>query len=1333
MRPFLKTLLFAGLLMAARALYAQETAFADVSIKGMSTDKELAPDGFGNTLVWGTFDHIGGKYKGRLLRLTPDGIPDPSFKPLFADFYILDVVPLPDGKLLVRTRLTTVNGVLVKDLIRLNHDGSFDDTFDAAVDPIHQMHVQSDGKIIVVESKNVVTPESVYRLNADGTLDATFSFDGRVMGNARMVIGPGDEIYYEEEGRIHKFNPDGSIDDSFYTGTGVEGGHIQTLAPQPDGKLIIGGMFTGYNGIERNSILRLNPDGQVDMSFDAGNGPNWVITSIVTRSNGNILVAGPFRKFNDQATGLLELTDDGSIYKVIGTTPDAHNIWSVFEGPDEKITCSGSFFEINSVPRFGVARFNPDYSLDETFVPQISENQTGVFEVRPDGSVVLASGESVSGVQTGERFYPGLVAELNSDGGLNDAFNPPIPADAAHYVYQILLQPDGKVILGGVVTRWNAPTLMRLNTDGTVDNTFAIGTGPTANSYSQLPTALAEHDGLIYVGGPFTQFNGTPTTSLVALNQDGSIAKTFHLPASSQVLDIDFQSDGKILVMGYFNFPTGMLGLVRLSPDGNLDNTFTVAVSGQPLEAIAVDKNDRIYVAGSPIVVDGVTTWNDIIRLTPAGELDTSFDTSDAFPGNASAQIKLLVLPNNDLAVGGYFHVYQYEHSPGFILLDSTAKRIPTTPSFGSFSSVSDLAFSNGSIYLCGRLLSPNYTSVRALAKIAVDSVRAPGQLSIAVQKTGVFEMTWADMSSNEAGFVLERSDNGTNFLPIDTVDMNVSSATDNNIVAFRKYFYRVRAFDNMMSSEYSNTVSAVWESAPSGSLNLSIAQAAPAHFVLSWSGEVIHHSGFIIEKRSGANDFVPIDTVDASTANASITENGNGIFSYRIEAFNSQGRIYSNIVSAPLAPAGAIALEITFVETEKYLLSWSGSIANQYGFYVQHKTGDQPFESIDSVSAETFDLVVREVDSQPDLYRVVAYNASGEVYSNEVTIAEPFPSGTLTLSIAQSAPRRFILLWSGEVVNHHGFVVQKSVDNGDFLPIDTVDISISETAIVEEKDASLRYRVAAFNSVGQIYSNAVSAPLKPMGVLTLQVMLIQPGEYALAWSGNIVNQYGFYVQHKTGDQPFESIDSVSAGTFDFTVTDLDGHPDLYRIVAYNPNGKIFSNEVMPSAPSGELILAAEQPARREFRLAWFSNMKDYLGFIIERSQTHIHFAAVDTVSADTYSYTDFVKDDHAYYYRIAAYNTFGKIYSNEATVPAGGKIESFPVPASGSVLTVQVLHEAGNGIWRLLTTEGVVVPLTYEATQDVLTIDISTLQAGIYILQYIAGQKLYASKIIKE
>ena len=215
--------------------------------------------------------------------------------------------------------------------------------------------------------------------------------------------------------RLARLNPDGTLDVGYNAGAGVNG-YVSSLIPLSDGKALIGGSFTSVGGTNRNYIARVNPDGSVDASFDPGSGFNGV---------------------------------------VLGMAPQ----------PDGKLVVGGQFSLCNGVSRAYLARLHANGSLDATFMPAGGFNgHVNRVVVQPDGKILAAgSFSTVNGV------YRNYLARLNSDGSLDTSFDPGTGPNSP--VNGLGLQPDGRVLIGGTFTVVNGVSggyLARLETNGVV-------------------------------------------------------------------------------------------------------------------------------------------------------------------------------------------------------------------------------------------------------------------------------------------------------------------------------------------------------------------------------------------------------------------------------------------------------------------------------------------------------------------------------------------------------------------------------------------------------------------------------------------------------------------------------------------------------------------------------------------------------------------------------------------------------------------------------------------------------------------------------------------------
>ena len=148
----------------------------------------------------------------------------------------------------------------------------------------------------------------------EGIVDATFNtyddgllgdgFDSNVrtvslQADGNLIVG-GDFLNFNGAAtpKLCRLLPDGSKDPSFVLGTGFTGNVYCTLL-QPDGKIIVGGAFTSFNGSTANRLIRLNPDGSRDASFDTSiAASSGIIYSVAMQADGSLIVGGSFVNYN---------------------------------------------------------------------------------------------------------------------------------------------------------------------------------------------------------------------------------------------------------------------------------------------------------------------------------------------------------------------------------------------------------------------------------------------------------------------------------------------------------------------------------------------------------------------------------------------------------------------------------------------------------------------------------------------------------------------------------------------------------------------------------------------------------------------------------------------------------------------------------------------------------------------------------------------------------------------------------------------------------------------------------------------------------------------------
>jgi uncharacterized delta-60 repeat protein len=417
----------------------------------------------------------------------------------------------------------------------------------------------------------------------------------------------------------------GSINESFIYGTSFQSGFIRIIDVQSDGKILVGGGFADYNGITANNIIRLNADGSDDTSFITGIGFDNYVDSIVVQSDGKILIGGEFTNYNGTtANRIIRLNSDASIDSsfVTGTGFD-NSVNSVVVQSDGKILIGGYFDNYDGISANSIIRLNQNGSIDTSFV-----YGTGFYSSFGYNGVISILIESNNEILIGGQFesYNGIPANniirLNTDGSVNTSFIS--GTGFSSIVNTISKQSDGKILLGGTFSDYNgtlAGSIIRLNIDGSIDTSFITGTGfdyPSINSIS------IQSDGKALVGGTFDNYNGIPAKNIVRLNTDGSIDTSFvcviaDFPLNGFVSSIFITSDNKTLIGGMIPNYNGVTtyNIVELYTNGVSDlidielNPFSNVIN------IANTCSDGTTENGNVIIID--CNINAIVQYVPTG------------------------------------------------------------------------------------------------------------------------------------------------------------------------------------------------------------------------------------------------------------------------------------------------------------------------------------------------------------------------------------------------------------------------------------------------------------------------------------------------------------------------------------------------------------------------------------------------------------------------------------------------------------------------------------------------------------------------------------------
>ena len=429
-----------------------------------------------------------------------------------------------------------------------------------------------------------------------------------------------------------RLNANGTLDTSFNAGNTGPNSQIDEIVVQPDGKIMIGGFFNAYNGVARSRIARLNSDGTLDTSFDPGVGANTVIYDIKILPDSKILASGAFTFYNNIAANrIVRLNANGTQDNSFVPPTTNNQINEMALQTDGRILIGGNFNLVGGLTRNGVARLNADGTHDTTFDPTTNTaTYTTSFIIQPDGKIIVGAAYDSTG---GNKN----IVRLNSNGSLDNTFVSAYPAGLDSTLHDMILQPDGKILAAGFFNAGlSNPQIgygvVRFNTNGSLDSSFSQSTFSLGNNSGLEAFSMAlTPGGQIVVGGDFYKYSDSTISKRIAiLNSNGTVDNSYNvlIEAEGYARTTVRQSDGKIIVGGSFLRVNGVSrnDLARLNADGTLDNSFNPAFDSD-IYTLALQPDGKILVGGRFTVVNGFEA-NSAARLNSDGSIDGTFVTA---------------------------------------------------------------------------------------------------------------------------------------------------------------------------------------------------------------------------------------------------------------------------------------------------------------------------------------------------------------------------------------------------------------------------------------------------------------------------------------------------------------------------------------------------------------------------------------------------------------------------------------------------------------------------------------------------------------------------------
>ena len=299
----------------------------------------------------------------------------------------------------------------------------------------------------------------------------------------RILIG-GDFTTYNgvDSYELVSIDFDGNIDNIFRVNTNIDSGKVFAIGIGDEDKVIIGGQLTGYNSATYTvgNIMRLNLDGSFDTTFSNGYaGFNDDVNTIAVQKDGKILVGGAFTSYAD----------------------------------------ASGFHSTNYI-----ARLNTDGTYDSTFSGSCNTTVRSIVIDEYNDTIIVG----------GEFTSPGnYIVRLNNDGSVNSDFS----GGTDSIVRTLKLDSKRRILAGGDFTTFQTVEcgkLVRILPNNIIDSVFA-----TKNGFNEIVYSVdVDTEDNVYVGGRFTTYNAGATTSskLIKLKEsDATFESTFNVGSGYDV------------------------------------------------------------------------------------------------------------------------------------------------------------------------------------------------------------------------------------------------------------------------------------------------------------------------------------------------------------------------------------------------------------------------------------------------------------------------------------------------------------------------------------------------------------------------------------------------------------------------------------------------------------------------------------------------------------------------------------------------------------------------------------------------------------------------------